>query len=142
MIKVDYKRFDQTFVIRIDRGEEVLECLKLICHNEKVKLGSFNGLGAADDITLGLFNTQEKKYYSKTFKGDYEITSLIGNVSTMNEEIYLHVHATIGDKNLTVFGGHLNRAVISGTCEIVMQAVEGKVDRLFDEEVGLNLFRF
>lgn len=41
-----------------------------------------------------------------------------------------------------VFGGHLNRAVVSATCEMIINIIDGKVDRYFDEEIGLNLFEF
>ena len=41
-----------------------------------------------------------------------------------------------------VFGGHLNKAIVSATCEMVISIIEGNVDRYFDEEIGLNLFKF
>ena len=41
-----------------------------------------------------------------------------------------------------VFGGHLNRAVISATCELVIEVIDGVVERRADPEVGLNLFEF
>lgn len=41
-----------------------------------------------------------------------------------------------------VFGGHLNRAVVSATCEMVVTVIDGKIDRYYDEDVGLNLFKF
>lgn len=40
------------------------------------------------------------------------------------------------------FGGHLNKAIVSATCEMVISIIEGNVDRYFDEEIGLNLFKF
>ena len=36
----------------------------------------------------------------------------------------------------------MNEAVISGTGELVLTRIAGEVDRCFDEEIGLNLFRF
>ena len=39
-------------------------------------------------------------------------------------------------------GGHLNRAVISATCEMIVTLISGTVDRAFSEQVGLNLFKF
>ena len=47
-----------------------------------------------------------------------------------------------GDADGHVFGGHLNRCVISATCEMVINVIDGEVDREFNEEVGLNTFRF
>ena len=41
-----------------------------------------------------------------------------------------------------VFGRHLNRTIVSATCEMVINIIDGKVDRYFDEEIGLNLFKF
>lgn len=41
-----------------------------------------------------------------------------------------------------VFGGHLNKAIVSATCEMVITLIDGRVDRRFEEEVGLNLFQF
>ena len=71
-----------------------------------------------------------------------EITSLLGNVSQMNGEVYLHLHITLADENYNVHGGHLTSAVISATGEIIIDTIDGIVDREFDEEVGLNLFKF
>lgn len=47
-----------------------------------------------------------------------------------------------GDREGRVFGGHLNSATVSATCEMVVRALDGEVERQFDEKVGLNLFRF
>ena len=41
-----------------------------------------------------------------------------------------------------VVGGHLNRAEIRATCEMILRLIDGTVDRKKDPETGLNLFRF
>jgi len=41
-----------------------------------------------------------------------------------------------------VFGGHLNRAIVSATCEMVINIINGKVDRYHAEEIELNLLQF
>lgn len=41
-----------------------------------------------------------------------------------------------------VFGGHMNKAIVSAVCEMVIDVIEGTVDRIYDEEIGLNVFSF
>lgn len=70
-----YKRFDKTIVVRIDRGEEILDKIGELAEKESIKLASVSALGAVNDFTVGVFNTAEKKYYSNEFKGAFEIVS-------------------------------------------------------------------
>lgn len=86
--------------------------------------------------------TRGKKYYSNSFKGDFEIVSLTGTINTMNNEFYCHIHMSAGNEKGETYGGHLNRAIVSATCEMIINIIEGRVDRYFDEEIGLNLFKF
>lgn len=139
---MEYRKFENTYVIRMDRGEEILEQLKAFSLAEGVKLASVQALGAVGDFTVGVFRTKEKKYEGNTFQGDFEIVSLTGTVNTMNGEFYCHLHMSAGDTEGHVVGGHLNRAVVSATCEMVVNVIPGTVDRAFSEEIGLNLFRF
>ena len=139
---MEYKRFENTIVVRIDRGEEILEKIKEIALKENIKLANINALGATNYFTVGVFNVDEKKYYANSFKGNFEIVSLTGTINTMNDEFYTHIHMSAGNDKGEVFGGHLNRAIVSATCEMVINIIDGKVDRYFDEEVGLNLFKF
>lgn len=139
---MEYRRFENTVIARIDRGEEILESLKMIALKENIRLANINALGAVNDFTVGVFKTAEKKYYSNDFKGDFEIVSLTGTISTMNGEYYAHIHMSAGNDRGKVFGGHLNRAVVSATCEMVITVIDGVVERKFNEDIGLNLFDF
>ena len=47
-----------------------------------------------------------------------------------------------GDSKGAVFGGHLNSATVSATCEMVIRVLDGTVERRLDPEIGLNLFHF
>ena len=139
---MDYRRFDNTLILRIDRDEEIIEQLRIIAEKENIKLASLEALGAVKDFTVGVFDTTEKKYYSNTFQGAFEIVSLTGTISTKDGEFYQHLHMSAGNRKGEVFGGHLNSAIVSATCEMVIHVINGEVDRYFDEEIGLNLFRF
>lgn len=139
---MEYRRFEDTIIARIDKGEEILEKIKEIALEEKIELASIHALGAICDFTVGVFKTEEKEYIANDFKGNFEIVSLTGTITTMNDEFYSHIHMSAGNEKGEVFGGHLNRAIVSATCEMVINVVNGKVNRYFDQEVGLNLLKF
>ena len=139
---MEYRRFNNTIVCRIDRGEEILDKIKEVALKENIKLANVNALSATNEFTVGVFKTDEKKYYSNEFRGDFEIVSLTGTINTMNGEFYTHIHMSAGNEKGEVFGGHLNRAIVSATCEMIINIIDGVVDRKFDEDIGLNLFKF
>ena len=138
---MEYRRFGNTIVARIDRGEEILAAVREIAGTEHIQLASVSALGATNDFTVGVYNVDEKQYHANDFKGNFEIVSLTGTINTMDGEFYTHLHMSAGDEKGQVFGGHLNRAVVSAVCEMVITVIDGVVDRRFSEEIGLNLFR-
>lgn len=139
---MEYRKFGDTFVLRLDPKEEICGRLLALAESEHITLAEISGLGAVNEFTVGAFNTETKEYRSNTFSGIYEIVSLTGTLSTKEGKPYLHVHFAAGDEKGHVVGGHLNRATISATAEIIVRTIEGRVERHFNDEIGLNLFSF
>jgi predicted DNA-binding protein with PD1-like motif len=139
---MEAKAAGKHWIIRIDKGEEIVSTLERFCREKEIRLGTVNGIGATDNATIGLFKTRTKEYVRKELAGDHEITSLTGNISRMAGEVYLHLHVNLSDANYHTFGGHLNSAVVSATCEVVVRELDGEMDRAFSEEIGLNLYKF
>lgn len=139
---MEYKKFDDSYVIRLNKNEEVITSLKKLCEHENIKLAEITGIGASDCIEIGIFNVNTKEYKTKTFNGMFEITSLIGNVTQKDNEVYLHIHINFGDENGNVKGGHLVKANISATSEIIVTEIKGEVGRVLSNEIGLNLLKF
>ena len=139
---MQYKKFGDSFFVRLERGEEILSSLAALAEKEDIALGCVSGLGAVDRFTAGVFFPQEKVYRKNDFHGNFEITSLTGTITRMDGKPYLHLHMSAGNEYGKVMGGHLNEAHVSATCEIVVRVVEGSVGRAFKDEIGLNLFEF
>jgi len=139
---MEYRQFKDKYIVRLQRREEIIESLTKLCKENDIKLGRVTAIGATNKVKIGLFNVETKEYHSTELEGDMEITNLSGNISRKDGEVYLHLHITLCDKNNRAFGGHLNMAVISATCEMIIDVIDGYVDREFDDEVGLNLFKF
>ena len=139
---MEYRRFADTLVVRMDRGEEIMEQLKIVAEREDIRLACVSALGAVSDFTVGAYDVEKKRYNSNRFQGTYEIVSLTGSINTMNDQYYAHLHLAAADEKGQTVGGHLNEAHISATCEMFIRIIDGRVDRFHDEETGLNLFRF
>ena len=139
---MEYRRFGSKIVARIDRGEEILEQVKRIAREENIAFASITALGATNDFTVGVYHVEEKRYCANEFRGDFEIVSLTGTIHAVNGDYYTHVHMSAGNDKAEVFGGHLNKAVVSATCEMILDVIDASVDRRHDEITGLNLFKF
>ena len=131
------------YVVRIDRGEEVISSLTEFCIRENIPSGSIMGIGATDKITIGLYHVSNREYCKTELSGEMEITSLVGNISRKDGLPYLHLHINVCNSNMQIFGGHLNECHISATCELIVTPGEEGIGRKLDEEeTGLNLYEF
>ena len=139
---MEYRRFENTYVIRMDRGEEVVATLTALCRQEGIRLVSVEAIGAVDRAVVGLYDVGEKVYHKKEFREPMELTGLLGTVTEKDGEPYLHLHATFCDANMQAHGGHVNELYISATCEMVLRLLPSQVGRRPDDVTGLNLFAF
>jgi predicted DNA-binding protein with PD1-like motif len=53
--------------------------------------------------------------------GLFEMTSLIGNIVEKDNEPVIHAHINIADTKRNVYGGHLIKAIVWTTAEIIIQ---------------------
>ena len=139
---MEYRRFEDTIVLRLDPGEEICAQLLALAEKESVDLAEISGLGAIGRFTTGVFDPAAKVYHANHFEGTFEIVSLTGTLTRKDGAPYLHAHLSAGDAKGNVFGGHLNEAWISATAEIVVRVIDGAVGRKFSDAIGLNLLEF
>ena len=139
---MDYRKFGVAYVVRLDPGDEIVEKVLWLAAVENIRLATVSGLGAVDNVTLGIFSPDTKQYKANMFHADFEIVSLTGTITTQRGRPYTHLHMAVSDLAGRCYGGHLNRAVVSATAEIVIQTIPGEIDRQPDAKIGLNLMHF
>ena len=139
---MDYRKFGTTYVMRLDPGEEIVEKVLWLAAVEQIKLATVTGLGAVDNVTLGIFSPDTKQFKANMFHADFEIVSLTGTITTQRVRPYAHLHMAVSDLAARCFGGHLNRGVVSASAEIIIQVLPGEIDRQPDPKIGLNLMHF
>ncbi len=141
---MEYRRFGQQLVVRIDRGEELMTELRTLCGRERIRLAAVSGLGAADYVDMGLYDVEKQEYQGITLEQPLEITSLIGSVTEEDGKPYLHLHINVADASGRAYGGHLRECRIGGTCELFLTEAAGHVSRRADwfSGTGLKLYDF
>jgi len=139
---MQYRQFGNTYMVRIDLGEEILGSLKKLCEEELIRLARVEAIGATDSAVIGVYDLERKEYYPEKISGFCEILSLNGSVTSMDGKPYIHLHAALADQDHTVHGGHVLEMKVGATCEMFVTVLEGTVKRQKDESLGINLWSF
>ena len=137
---MQYKQFGNTYLVRIDLGEEIIESLKKLCEDEHIRLGRVEAIGATDHASIGVYDLEKKEYSPEEIDEFMEIASLNGNITAMDGKPYIHLHATLADRRHVIHGGHVLEMRVGATCEMFVTVFDGAVNRQKDEALGINLW--
>ena len=139
---MEYKRYKNHIALRLDKGDDITESIFKVAEKEGVKAANVSGIGATDNFTVGVFDIAKKEYEKFDSCGNHEINALTGNITEKDGKPYIHLHITATGKGGKVVGGHLIKGVISLTGEIVITLIDGKILREFNDELGINRWKF
>lgn len=117
-----------------------------VCHKEKIQGGYLQGIGACDRVVLSTYLSKKSEFVDHTYTGMIEMVSLMGNISVDDADVpILHSHAVFSylsdHGKIEVTAGHLKDAHISYTGEIVLRTAGGKIERMFDEKAGIEVWK-
>lgn len=133
---MEYLDLGNSYIIRLDPGDEIVQSLETFCENKRIKSGRVMGIGAIRDTKIGYFDLTLGDYKERYVPGDLELTSLMGNISMMEGTEFLHLHITATDSDFKMMGGHLISAIVSATAEIFVDLYEERIERKLDPELG------
>ena len=122
------------------KGDNINKTFESFAEVKGVGCAWLNGIGALENPEIGYYSLEDKSYYRKIFKGEYELTSLIGNITLKEGKPFSHTHITFSDKEFRVFGGHLFNANITAAGEFIMQFGSDEINREMNAEIGLPLW--
>ena len=122
------------------KGDNINKTFESFAEVKGVGCAWINGIGALENPEIGYYSLEDKSYYRKTFKGEYELTSLIGNITLKEGKPFSHTHITFSDTEFRVFGGHLFNANITAAGEFIMQFGSDEINREMNAEIGLPLW--
>ncbi len=129
------------YIVRVERGEELIGALKTLMEQEQVGSGTVTGLGATSFARLGIYDVEARVYVDRTFEGVHEICNLTGSLSWHDGAPFPHVHMVLSDFELRAIGGHCFEALAGATIEVFVRSFEERIDRAMDDDLGLHLLK-
>ena len=137
---MNYKRVDDKIFISVDKGEYINQKLLEIAECESLTSGWISGLGAISDVEVAYYEIDEKVYVKKNYKDDYELLSLTGNVTLLNQKPFIHTHISFSDTKFNAYGGHLFDAKVIAACELLILCSPYTINRKLNCNIGLSLW--
>ena len=129
------------FVLRLESGDDILRSLQRFATSRKLGASLVEGIGSLNRVKLGHYDFKTKQYKYETFEDDFEILNLSGNISSQNLKPLPHLHVTLGRRDFSVIGGHLDEGSVANMVEVGIWKLPGKLVKSKDESVGLNLLQ-
>lgn len=128
-----------SYALVFETGDEVMRLLKTFANEHSLKAAHFTAIGAFSSVELGFFDFSIKDYKHIPVNEQVEVLSLIGDVALYGDESKLHAHVVIGRSDGTAMGGHLMKAIVHPTLELIIEEAPGYLQRRIDQETGLPL---
>ena len=140
MAKMNYRVENSRILLTLSKGDLINKTFEAYAESNNIGCAWLNGIGAVEDPEIGYYSLNTKSYHRKVFSGDYELTSLIGNITIKEGKYFSHTHITFSDTNYNVLGGHLFDAKITAAGEFIMHIGNNNITREMNRDIGLPLW--
>lgn len=119
-------------------GDEVMSGLREFAERTQIRAARFTGIGAFRTATLAYFDWETKKYNEVPVDEQVEVLVLAGDIALKDGKPEPHVHVVVGRRDGSTRGGHLVKAIVRPTLELMVEEA-GALERRFDAASGLAL---
>ena len=131
---------ERIFLLVLDRDEEAFGAIGEFADAQRIKSASFTAIGAFRRATLGWFDFSAKTYQPIEVNAQCEALSVIGDIAVSDQDnASVHAHAIVGLWDGTTRGGHLLKAIVNPTLEIVITETPAHLRRRQRPELGVAL---
>jgi predicted DNA-binding protein with PD1-like motif len=130
----------RTFAVILDSGDEVLSSLLNFVRSAQMSAARLTAIGALSDVVLRYFDWDEKQYRDIPVYEQVEVASLVGDVALDDGgRPTVHVHIVVGRSDGTAMAGHLGKAHVRPTLEVIVDEQPAYLQKTLDRETGLAL---
>jgi predicted DNA-binding protein with PD1-like motif len=132
----------RTFAVVLETGDEVMSCLQRIAVSERMSAAQLTGIGAFSSVVLQYFDWHKKQYQPIPISEQVEVevaSLIIAEAPTGRPAV--HIHLVVGKRDGSAMAGHLLRALVRPTLEVINTESPVHLRKRQDDESGLALIR-
>ena len=130
-----------TYAVIFETGDEVTAGLAAFAQQQRLSASHFTAIGGFQEVTLGYFDWDKKDYKRIPISEQVEVLSLIGDIALDQGEPKVHAHVIVGKSDGTAHGGHLLKAKVRPTLEVIVIESAGELRKSYDPLSKLDLIR-
>ena len=132
----------RTFAAIFDTDDEVVAGLQTLAREQRLGGSRLTAIGACRAVTLGYFDWTTREYRPIPVQEQVEVLSLLGDITLAPDgQPQVHAHVVVGKSDGTAHGGHLLRATVRPTLEVMVTEEPAHLRRELDPASGLALIR-
>jgi uncharacterized protein len=121
------------------QGDEAFSGLLEFAEKYHVTSAHFTAIGALNGATLGWFDPQRKMYKKIAIVGQHEVIGMSGDIAVYEGKPVVHAHLIVGNPDGTTEGGHLLKANVSPTLEVMVTVDPVTMQKRIDPATDLTL---
>lgn len=129
----------RTFALVFQTGDEVASLLKTFAVEQRISAARFTAVGGFSEATLGYFVWEQRDYEQIPIDEQVEVLSVLGDIALDGDEPIVHAHVTVGHRGGRVSGGHLLRAIVRPTLEVMLDELPAHLQKSIDPAAHIPL---
>lgn len=130
----------RTFAVIMETGDEAMACLTEFAVREKIGGAQLTAIGALKAGTLAYFDWEQKTYHPIAVDEQVEVASLVGDIAVSPDgKPTIHAHAVLGTRDGAAIAGHLQKADVRPTLEVIVTEMPQHLCKVRDDASGLAL---
>jgi uncharacterized protein len=129
----------RSYAVVFDKGDELAEGMRRFARDHDLDAASLTAIGALANAVLGYFDRERNEYLEIPVEDQVELLSLVGDIARDDDGPAVHAHVVVGLRDGTTRGGHLLRAEVWPTVELIVTEAPAHLAKTIDRETGLAL---
>lgn len=136
---MEFRKYGERYMLRLEVGEEIIETIKEFCTQQGIGSGKVTGIGVLRKVQISYYDLALGDFHHREISEYVELTSLMGNISIMESQVFPHLHVTLSDAKFNVYGGHMSAGEIGVTGELFIEPFDNDIERKLFQETGFRL---